>query len=146
MPGSALRINLPTVVHETIDDETIIIHLGSGTYYSLDGCGTEVWGLLEEGAGRDQVVSLMQRRHDTEPALVQQGVLALLDQLMTEGVLVGADADGAPDAPTAHNGAECGGSFEAPVLHKYTDMQEFMLVDPLHEVDERAGWPHAQAG
>ena len=31
-------------------------------------------------------------------------------------------------------------SFEAPILHKYTDMQDLLLLDPIHEVDE-AGWP-----
>lgn len=38
------------------------------------------------------------------------------------------------------------GAFVAPVLHKYTDMQEFMLVDPLHDVEADAGWPHVKAG
>ena len=32
--------------------------------------------------------------------------------------------------------------FEAPILQKYTDMQDLLLLDPIHEVDE-AGWPHA---
>jgi hypothetical protein len=36
--------------------------------------------------------------------------------------------------------------FVAPVLRKYTDMQEFMLVDPIHDVDVDAGWPHVKAG
>jgi hypothetical protein len=26
-------------------------------------------------------------------------------------------------------------------LQKFTDMQELLLLDPIHEVDER-GWPH----
>ena len=34
-------------------------------------------------------------------------------------------------------------SFEAPILHKYTDMQDLLLLDPIHEVDE-AGWPVAR--
>ncbi len=30
--------------------------------------------------------------------------------------------------------------FAAPTLHRYTDMADFMLVDPIHEVAEnRAG-------
>ncbi len=32
-------------------------------------------------------------------------------------------------------------SFEAPILHKFTDMQELLLLDPIHEVDE-TGWPN----
>jgi len=146
MPGPALRINEPSVVHETIDDETIIIHLGTGTYYSLDGCGAEVWALIEAGAGGDQIVSAMRQSHDCEPALVDREVLELLDRLVAEGVLVADDATRPPTPMPEPAGAPCGGSFQTPTLHRYTDMQEFMLVDPLHEVDHQAGWPHAQAG
>jgi hypothetical protein len=37
-----------------------------------------------------------------------------------------------------------GGSFEPPTLEHYTDMEYFLLLDPIHEVDE-SGWPHAPA-
>jgi hypothetical protein len=30
--------------------------------------------------------------------------------------------------------------FVEPALNKYTDMQELLLLDPVHEVSE-AGWP-----
>jgi hypothetical protein len=42
------------------------------------------------------------------------------------------------------NGAS-GGSWAEPVLDKYTDMQELLLLDPIHEVDD-AGWPHTLTG
>jgi len=34
--SAELAINLPQVVHETIDGETILIHMGTGTYYSVE--------------------------------------------------------------------------------------------------------------
>ena len=33
--------------------------------------------------------------------------------------------------------------FEAPSLEKYTDMQDLVLLDPVHEVDQ-TGWPRQQ--
>ena len=33
--------------------------------------------------------------------------------------------------------------FAAPVLRKYTDMQDFLLVDPIHQTTD-AGWPEAR--
>ena len=36
-------------------------------------------------------------------------------------------------------------SYEAPAVHKYTDMENLLLLDPIHEVEEEAGWPHAAA-
>jgi len=31
--------------------------------------------------------------------------------------------------------------FTKPELHKFTDMQDLLLFDPIHEVDE-SGWPN----
>ena len=43
-----------------------------------------------------------------------------------------------------HTFAQFGsGSFTPGVR---THLSRFMLVDPLHEVDEVAGWPHAKSG
>ena len=44
------RINSPSVIHETIDDEVVIINLDKGHYYSLDGCGSDIWLGLTGGA------------------------------------------------------------------------------------------------
>ncbi len=146
MPGKQLTINLQHVVHETIDGETILIHLGTGTYYSLDGVGTEVWELLGYQAEREEIVSRIRERYDADSALVAETVLALLDRLLEEElVLEGPPAAAATPAPALED-PDSTGSFVAPVLHKYTDMQEFMLVDPLHDVEQATGWPHVKAG
>ena len=34
--------------------------------------------------------------------------------------------------------------FQAPSLQKYTDMEEMLALDPIHEVDEEMGWPSAK--
>ena len=147
MDGARLSVNVPKVVHETIDGETIVIHMGTGTYYSLEGTGAEVWALVESGLARGDVVAGVQQRFDGDSALVEQSVLAFLDELIDEGLVVAgpSDAPAGDPAAVARNGW-APARFDAPVLRKYTDMQEFMLVDPLHEVDEGAGWPHAKAG
>jgi hypothetical protein len=30
------------------------------------------------------------------------------------------------------------------VLQKYTDMESLLLADPIHDVDEEAGWPQVK--
>ncbi|MBN2286366.1 MAG: hypothetical protein JXI43_07950, partial [Tissierellales bacterium] len=32
-------------------------------------------------------------------------------------------------------------SFKKPVIDKFEDMQEMLLLDPIHEVNDQ-GWPH----
>jgi len=145
-----LTINLPHVVHETIDGETILIHLGTGSYYSLDGVGAEVWQLVVEGVSSCERVARITARYDAEPALVERTVGTLVDELVQEGLLTPAQPELAPDTHPGEGereaGREAAGPFVEPVLHKYTDMQEFMLVDPLHDVEADVGWPHVKVG
>ena len=37
--GEVFRINSPTVVHEIIDGEAVIVNMKNGSYYSVDGVG-----------------------------------------------------------------------------------------------------------
>ena len=161
MPGAQLRINGHHVVHETIDGETIVIHLETGAYYSLDGPGAIVWELLVAGGGdAEEIIACTQTRYDTDPQSVVRPISALIDELLSEGLIVKGQSERAPSAPASDEMlststppgapgemafASCD-QFVAPILHKYTDMQEFMLVDPLHDVEQDAGWPHLKDG
>jgi hypothetical protein len=141
--GATLTVNAPHVVHETIDGEAILIHLVTGTYYSLDGIGAEVWGVMAAGADPDLLVAAAAERYDGDPVEIAGGVSSLVEQLVGEGLLIEDESQPAANAPRLPAGRV---PFAVPVLNTYTDMQEFMLVDPLHEVDEVAGWPHAKTG
>jgi hypothetical protein len=60
---------------------------------------------------------------------------------VAERILVPADESAAPVlTPHPENGAAAQ-PYQEPKLGKYTDMQELLLLDPVHEVDE-AGWPN----
>ncbi|MGH9172563.1 MAG: PqqD family protein [Acidimicrobiales bacterium] len=137
----SVRVNPSHVVHETIDGETILIHLGTGSYYSLEGSGSEIWVMLAGGARSEQVLAAASERYLGDPDEVGIAVAGLLANLLSEDLLVEGDGLPALDTPGLPPGSV---SFAAPVLQVYTDMQEFMLVDPLHEVDEAAGWPHVK--
>ena len=134
--GTSLVVDASHVVHETIDGEAILIHLGTGTYYSLDGVGAEVWALLAAGVDADALRSAGQERYDGDPVEVERGLSNLVAELLREGLVIEAESPPAAGSPELPSGRV---PFVVPVLHTYTDMQEFMLVDPLREVDEVAG-------
>jgi hypothetical protein len=133
------------VVHETIDGETIIIQLETGTYYSLAGSGAEIWAMVAAGSSTDDVTAELARRYEESPETLEEAVLELIRELRREELLLDDPDRGSPDA--SPNGAAANGSgggrvpFEPPALQKYTDMQYFLLLDPIHEVD-RIGWPN----
>jgi len=132
------RVNAPEVINEVIDGEAVIINLATGDYFSLRGTGSYVWQGLDAGADTAAIVGAFVDAGVGEPAQVGPAVLGLVEQLEAEGLIV-ALADGGPP-PTLPRPE--GSTFEPPALEKFTDMEDLILLDPVHEVDER-GWPHA---
>lgn len=142
MTNQRFRVNTPTVTHETIDGEAVIINLDSGNYYSLVDVGSFIWGLVEKGASASEVQDLVLQTYQANATDVDRGVEELLVQLQQENLIVPVDGAGAlelTEAPPSNNGHEKP-SFNPPSLHKYSDMQELLLLDPIHDVDD-AGWP-----
>ena len=142
MSNQRFRVNTPTVTHETIDGEAVIINLDSGNYYSLVEVGSLIWGLVDKGASASEVQHAVLQTYHGDAADIDRGVQELLAQLQQENLIVPVDGAGALDlteALSAHNSHEKP-SFNPPLLHKYSDMQELLLLDPIHDVDD-AGWP-----
>ena len=140
MPAAHYRINSPPVVLETVDEETIIVNLDTGSYYDLNHTGGRLLEALGRGHSLDAAIDLLASDYSVDREQVAATIGALVGQLESEGIVVEAGAE--PSAAGAVNGWEPPVKpFEAPALSKYTDMQELLLLDPVHEVDG-AGWPN----
>ena len=134
------------VVHETIDGESIVIDLGTGNYYSLAGPGSDIWTMLAAGCAQDYVVAELERVHEGEGDEIRSAVDALVAEIIAAGLLEPSGHTAATSAAAAmgHEPLTPGrGPFQPPALETYTDMQYYLLLDPIHEVGE-AGWPHEQ--
>ena len=139
------RINTPKITHETIDGETVIINLDNGTYYSLVGVGAEIWGLIESGAAVDNIIEAINHRYEGDRLDIECGVNKLVAEFQQEGLVVPENGKKPENFELIKTqvGSESQGErpvFKAPIMDKYTDMQDLLLLDPIHEVDE-TGWP-----
>jgi hypothetical protein len=128
------------VVSEVIDGEAIIMDLRSGNYFSADGVGARVWAAIDQGHRRDAILAWMAASFDGDEAKMAEGLDAFIAQLTEHGLIEPRDpADPAPSAPSLAPEAERT-PFRLPVVSIYTDMQDLLLLDPIHDVDEQ-GWP-----
>src|SRR3954454_19960669 len=132
------------VVHETIGGETIVIQLETGTYYSLGGSGQEIWTMLAGGWSEDEVVAEMRRLYPDSQEVVGEAASAFARDLVREKLLTTAAPNGNWHPPAGLSEGAPGRLFEAPVLQKYTDLEYFLLLDPVHEVDN-TGCPNERA-
>lgn len=138
---TSFRVNAPHVIHETIDGEAVVVNLQSGSYYSIDKVGAAVWAHMENGLGVERIVAAIAGEYDGDPSAIAAGVRELFTRLQDEGLVVPAEPSTVAAAPAVGNG-QAKTPFEPPVLHKYTDMEDLLLLDPIHDVGEK-GWPNA---
>jgi len=135
-------INAPAVVSEIIDGEVVIMNLTSGNYYSSDGVGAVIWGCIEGGRTLGDIERLLSLRYRAGAEDIAAALAAFFDRLIEERLV---REIALPPTPAADNGQAFDGAagrerFVLPALHVYTDMQDLLLLDPIHDVDE-AGWP-----
>lgn len=143
------RINTPTVVAEAFDDEIVILHLESGSYYSLAQSGGVIWTLLQEGVNLPEISTRIAATYAISSATSEQSVQHFVEELLQEKLIIAvqATAQSSPQQGVkmgACSPAQGPQQFTAPHLHKYTDMQDLLLLDPIHDVTE-TGWPHVPA-
>lgn len=145
MTNRSSRVSMkgPHIVSEIIENEAIIIDMDSGNYYSLQAAGADIWAGIQDGIQIEKIVDRLTMKYEGEEEVIRSATIALLNQLEEEALikLDGAEVGaGEPSAPVTDTDHPDKIPFSSPVLHKYTDMQELLLVDPIHEVDA-SGWP-----
>ena len=141
--SAAFKINAPRITHQTIDGETIIIDFDNGSYFSIDGVGAVIWEAVAQNATLNEIVALLTQRYAGDEADLFREVEQFLIELQRESLIAPLDsAPAAPRsaAPIAEPNPTERTKFQAPALNKYTDMQDLLLLDPIHDVDEQ-GWP-----
>ena len=131
--------NKPLIAAESFDDEIVIVHLENGNYYSLAGSGTLIWSLLELGTTVDSLVSWMTAATNADRETIARAVKSIVEELAAADLIkqaMSVAADPPLELPTAPL------KFVAPILSAYTDMQDMLALDPVHDVSE-SGWPNA---
>ena len=133
MSDQHLGLDSTRVAQEDVDGEIIAINFATGAYFNLSGTGADIWRLLLRGYGPDLVASAYAQNSD-HPVAVRAQVESFIASLLQSGLLVPLETAPLDQPPVV-------GAFSAPVMDKFEDMAELILLDPIHEVSDR-GWPH----
>lgn len=124
------------VVTESIDGEVVIIDLDSGSYFSLEGCGGYIWECLVSGMSTASILSRLQSAFPEEADSLGAKFNVLLESLLEADLIVTTDEQTETVSAMPNLPKNC----DQMVMQCYTDMQELLMLDPIHEVEE-AGWP-----
>ena len=138
--GARFRVNEKQVVHEVFDGEVLVINLDTGTYYSLLGTASRIWTCLVAGAGTAGMTRALAEVYVGDPSVIEAAVVEFVGKLVEQKLVLIDEALG--EEPAIEIAAPAGAKalFTAPALDVFTDMQDLLLLDPIHDVEE-AGWP-----
>ncbi len=134
------RVNAPAVASEIIDGEAVIMNLRTGAYFSTRGSGSLLWNWIEQGIPEDVLASALRRSYADADGEVDRTLAVFLTQLLEHELIREIPLQGPIPAPEPEIPVT-GARFAPPVLEVFTDMQDLLLLDPIHDVSEEEGWP-----
>lgn len=130
------RIDHAAVTHEEIEGEVIAVQLNTGCYFSLRGVAAEVWSMLEAPRAPEEIEAELAVRYDVDAGADVATFVAALEK---SALIVPADERSSAAMPPPRPG-----SYAPPSLERYDDLQDLLILDPIHDVGDE-GWPVQQA-
>lgn len=70
-----------------VADEVVIFGVDSGTYFSVEEVGAEIWKLVQTPTSVQAICDALMREYDVEPDVCSREVAAFLDQLLDRGLI-----------------------------------------------------------
>ncbi|MFT7393949.1 MAG: hypothetical protein ACI83Y_001624, partial [Candidatus Azotimanducaceae bacterium] len=99
------------------------------------------WVALLASQPFDHVVDQVARHHNVGSQEAAEAVHAFAESLVAEKLLIRGDVDALRE-PIQLPAETASAAWVAPSFEKFTDMQDLLLFDPIHEV-QPSGWPRA---
>jgi hypothetical protein len=129
------ELNNPPVVAELVEGEAIAINLKSGCYYSLTGPAAMLWARLLDGSSPAEILAAVSGGDAADEA--RAGLWQFVDNLLAEELIRPA-ANRMPETAARPLNPWAKGALR---LERFTDMQDMLTLDPIHEIDSEFGWP-----
>ena len=111
-----------------IDDEAIIIHVASGTYYNTEGIGGWVWQQCAAGYAVHQIEALCSERFEVSREQSDADLAAFFAMLVAEDLVT--ETYAAEAALPAAEAEAARLAYSAPRLHAYRDLKDLLALDP----------------
>jgi hypothetical protein len=77
----------PQVIARQVGDETVMLDLANGMYFSLDAIGARIWQLLGEGRTLAEICAAITVEYEVARDVIERDVLNLVEELAAHGLL-----------------------------------------------------------
>lgn len=125
----------PRLAADVFDAEYIIANLDTGLYYNVQGLAVS---LLQALPFESPVtpIKLLAARFPAQEEIITKELELIWKDLLEEEIIKEANSVVAANADWVANVT----IYTESRFNRYADMQDLLMLDPIHEVDEE-GWP-----
>ena len=135
-----LRYNIfdNNIISDVFGEEVVLVNLQSGVYYSLKYSAAQIWiRLINQYSPTEVFADLIQIYQVDENDLISD-INLFITQLLEDKIIKIASETEKKSIEFNSKGILV--TYTSPVVEAFSDMQEILLLDPVHDVD-KAGWP-----
>ncbi len=83
-----ILVDKEVVCWSKLGDETLLLNLDTGYYYTLDELGGLIWEMLIEQHDQEKIVERIVSEYEAERKSVESDLKTLLEELQREGMIV----------------------------------------------------------
>lgn len=128
------------IVSEDFDGEFIVLDLGSGKYYSMDAAASALWRAITAGVSIQALVEAVDGAAPASTQITGQAIHDYAEHLVACGCLARSDVPGSsPLDPAIAEALRAASGL--PKVEMFSDLADLIKADPIHDVEETAGWP-----
>ena len=138
---NTMQIN-PALTIEDFGDEIIIVNLHNGAYFSMKGAAAVVWKNLMQTTDLAHLLEQLSTAYDLDSDALK-GVRQFMEQCAEDELFVLSNGEFSHFDTFQPSQSELP-PLQKPAYEKFTNMQDILLLDPIHDVGE-LGWPHRKA-
>lgn len=135
MLESRFQLNAPACIAEAVEGDLIVINLDSGRYFNMRGESVGSWLALTQGISPSELIDA---NHWTSEQIIRFNayVQCLVDEHLLVPIQNVVETPSQPPSIAVQSVQNC---FHIDV---FTDMQEMLMLDPIHDASVEKGWPH----
>lgn len=132
------QLDSTNIAQEVFGNEAVLINIPLGKYYSIRGTtGIRVLELLQKPANTETVLATIQNEFQSDKISAKVEIEYLLSQLENENIIT----ETSLTDPVISEESPIKLPYEKVELEIFDDMQELILLDPIHDVESFRGWP-----
>lgn len=119
---------------DVFDGEYIIANLDTGLYYSVQGAAVSLLHSLPFFS-ENQVITVVSQAFPEQAEVIKEELTSIFKELVSQDIIR------RDEGILLESGPECiaPNAYIPGRFNRYADMQDLLMLDPIHDVDEN-GW------